>query len=1065
MRVTKLFSICIMILLLIMSQSAAVFASTNQEPQKSNPSSDYMNPDLPIPDRVRSLLSQMTLEEKVGQMTQINVTRLMGDGAWDQGDLNEATLKKVLVDNHAGSILSGGGASPIPNNAEEWAKMTNKVQKYAIEHTRLHIPIIYGVDAVHGHNNVMGATIFPHNIGMGATWDTELAKKTAASTSKAVEATGINWNFAPVLDVARDIRWGRYYEAYSEDPLLVTELGNAAIQGIQQDEEKGTLQMAASAKHFLGYSASETGHDRTPADISTRTLRNTFLPPFKRAVKNDVATIMVNSSSVNGIPVHSSHYLLTDLLRKQLGYKGVVVSDWQDIQYLVDEYHIADTYKEAIKISINAGVDMSMVPIEAEPFTSNLIDLVKEGKVSEKRINEAVSRILTLKFKLGLFEEPYVDASQAIEKVNNQDRDLAYQAAAESLTLLKNENQTLPLDKNIDSLYVTGPSANSVENQMGGWTIGWQGIPENSDELPPAVTVLEGIKKTVSSNTRVTFDEGKDLQKARQSAENADAVVIVVGEKPYAEGEGDTETGQLPEAQQELFQAVQKSGTPVIVVTVAGRPLIMNDIVKNTNAFLMAYLPGTEGGSAIADTLFGNYNPSGELAVSWPKRIGDVPMNYMQYPGPNGGESSDYDPLFAFGAGLSYTTFDYSNLNVSDHVNKEGNVKVQVDVTNSGSRAGEEVVQAYTDNAADYVLTPPKKLQGFKRVSLDPGETKTVQLDFPASQLSVITGDVLGNSERFVYPGEYTLMSGDQTAAFTVDPEKDEPQINKRLAGKDRYQTAIEISQEGWDKAENVIIARGDNFADALSGSPLAYKLDAPILLTKTDRLLPEVKEEIKRLGAEHAIVLGGPNAVSSYAEYQVEGLGVNVDRVKGKDRYGTAAHIAARLDGHPDKAIVANGNKFPDALSAAPYAAKHGFPILLTKSNKLPKSTKEALQEVPKTVVVGGDSVVNGDVFSQLPEAERYNGKNRYETSAVIAQELESSADAAFVSTGSKFADALTGSVLAAKRNGVSLLVEENQVPKEVKKAYQNLNIEHLYILGGPNAVSERVRQELWQD
>lgn len=785
MRWSRIIGILFMALVLMLSQGFSSFAENNSKPGKPDKPGKhekkpkYMDPDFPVDKRVKDLLKKMTLEEKVGQMTQINVTRIMGEGAWDRGDLNQEWLKKVLKENHVGSILSGGGAAPIPNTAEQWAKMTNEIKRYAIENSRLHIPIIYGVDAVHGHNNVMRATIFPHNIGLGATWNPELVKQTAQSTTEAVEATGINWNFSPVLDVARDLRWGRYYETYSEDPLLVSKLGNAAIKGIQGGDSE-SLGMAASAKHFLGYSAPTTGHDRTAADMSMRTLRDVFLPPFKKAIENDVATIMVNSASVNGIPVHASQYLLTDLLRKQLGYEGVVVSDWQDIQYLVDRYHIADSYKEAIKISINAGVDMSMVPINPEPFTTNLVELVKEKKVSKKRIDQAVSRILTLKFKLGLFEDPYVDPSKADDIVNNADRELAYQAAAESLTLLKNKENLLPLDKDVNNIVVTGPSADSVRNQMGGWTIGWQGIVEGSEDLPPAVTVLEGIQNEVSDSTEVTYVSGENPEEAAAAAENADVSVVVVGEGPYAEGDGDTETAALPAPQQELFTAVKESGTPTVVVTMAGRPLMMTDVVEATDAFMMAYLPGTEGGSAIADVLFGDYNPSGELAVSWPKRIGDMPMYYTYLPGPNGGESSGYDPLFSFGSGLSYTKFQYNELQVSKEVKAGGIIKVSVDVTNAGEMAGDEIVQVYANNAADYVITPSKKLQGFQRVSLEPGETKTVTVEFPASQLGVVTGDVLGNGPRVVQSGEYEVIVGeDHKASFTIKGEQHPKKLKK----------------------------------------------------------------------------------------------------------------------------------------------------------------------------------------------------------------------------------------------------------------------------------------------
>ena len=772
---TKFFRFPIIALLLVslilpyVRQDGAAYAKKSDKPL-------YLNPEVPIEQRVKDLLQRMTLEEKVGQMTQIDVTRLMGTNEWDRGPLNPEWMKKIFVDNHVGSILSGGGAAPVPNNPEEWAKLTNDIQKYAMEHSRLHIPIIYGVDAVHGHNNVLGATIFPHNIGLANAWDPELVEKLSASTAKSVRATGIHWNFAPVADIGRDIRWGRFYETFGEDPYLASKLSAAAVKGLQGKKLSDQESVAATGKHFVGYSQPLNGQDRSPADLSLRTLREIFYPSFQAQIESGVKTIMINSGSINGIPVHASKYLLTDVLRKEMGFKGVVVSDWEDMMKLHTVHKVAPSYKDAIRMSINAGVDMSMVPHDADNFTKNLIELVKEGKISIKRINQAVSRILTLKFELGLFENPYVDPKKAAEIINDSDRQLALQAARETMTLLKNEGNVLPLKKDVKSILVTGPSADNVANQMGGWTIGWQGAT-NPNELPPAVTILEGIKGAVSNNTVVKYVPGvpdekdeKDPSKVKAAIDEAvkaalqsDVVIAVVGEKPYAEGEGNTETAELPAAQRQLIQALNETGKDVILVLVAGRPLMITDLVESTPAVLMAYLPGTEGGKAVADVLFGDYNPSGKLASTWPKSIGQVPIFYNHKPG------TKYEPLFPFGYGLSYTTYEYKNLQVTNIISKKGEAKVSVDVTNTGKVAGDEIVQLYVNQEYRSVLTPVKQLAGFKRIHLNPGETKTVTFNLPASQLAIIPGDIIGTERPVVESGTYKVMVGNLTKTFKIE--------------------------------------------------------------------------------------------------------------------------------------------------------------------------------------------------------------------------------------------------------------------------------------------------------
>ena len=620
--------------LIIVTAATLAFA---QEP--------YKDASQPVETRVADLLSRLTLAEKVGQMTQIDVASMMGEGEWDRGPLNEAQLKNVFEKNQVGSIISGGGAAPVPNTPKAWAEMTNQLQDAALKYSRLGIPMIYGIDAVHGHNNVLGATIYPHNVGLGATWNPALVEEVTARVAKDLRAVGTPWTFAPVADVARDARWGRFYESFGESPLLASELVAASVRGFEASGK-----VAATVKHFAGYGESLVGFDRSPALLDLRTLRTVHLPSFAAGITAGAQAMMVNSGSVNGVPVHASPYLLQHVARKQLGFGGVFVSDWEDILKLVTVHRVAKDFKEAVAMSINAGVDMYMVPHDADTFTSTLTKLVNEGTVPQARIDDAVGRILELKFKLGLFENPYTDAEAADAVVTEKDRSLAKRSALESITLL--ERGSLPFDEKVKNIFVVGPSADSIENQMGGWTVGWQGI-DNPSETPPGLTVLKALKKAAPKNVTVSHTpEYQNTEAVGAAAVKADVAVVVVGETPYAEGEGNSSTLAFPDEQLRLLRTLVETDTPVVVVLLAGRPLIFpEDIWLGLDSLMMAYLPGSEGGTAVADVLFGKANPSGKLPFSWPKHTGQLPLTYDVLPG------SPYDPLYPFGYGLSYTRF------------------------------------------------------------------------------------------------------------------------------------------------------------------------------------------------------------------------------------------------------------------------------------------------------------------------------------------------------------------------------------------------------------------------
>jgi beta-glucosidase len=724
----------------------------------------YLNPAIPTQYRVNDLLRRMTPAEKVGQMAQIRVGKLRGDCNNANGPLVASCEQQVLVDAHVGSILSGGGDYPVDNTAKGWAQITNGIQHYALDNNRLKIPVLYGADGVHGDNNLVTATMFPQQIGVGATWDTALAEKMGESTSATMRATGVFWDFAPVSDISRDTRWGRYYETLSEDPTLAGALAGSLVKGLQSYNGKGaTAKLAATAKHFAGYSAPINGHDRVPAQIPVRELQDVFLPAFQPQIDAGVLTAMANSGAVNGIPVHASKFMLTTELRQRMGFSGVTVSDWSDMASLVTKYHAAPDYPTAIAMSVNAGVDMAMEPSNAAGYTQALIDDVRNGLISQHRIDEAVSRILKLKFDLGLFDKPFVDENAADGIVNGAGIDLARQAATESTVLLRNDNKTLPLSTGVHKIVVAGDSADNPAQQFGGWTVNWQGLDPNGP-VPPVVTALQGIKEAVPNATVV----GATDQTAVAQAADADAVVVVLGEKAGAEGTNDKENPALTAAQQSLVDSLKATGKPVVVVLMTGRPLVLGS-VATAPTLLQTWLPGSEGGHALADILFGKANPSGKLAVSWPKTLGDIPMSYDQLPGTNGGPSSNYDPLFPFGFGLSYTTFSTATPTVSAAtVRGDGKETVSVAVTNTGTVAGSTVVPVYVHQPVSPVLVPDKRLVGFTRVDLKPGETKTVQVTFNVSQLGVTTGDVDAAGRREVEKGAYAVVVGTAQAPFTV---------------------------------------------------------------------------------------------------------------------------------------------------------------------------------------------------------------------------------------------------------------------------------------------------------
>jgi beta-glucosidase len=758
----------------------------------------YLNPRLPVRTRVADLLGRMTLPEKIGQMVQIEATQVTDktSSCTSTGGFNmpnPACEQKIFVSDHVGSILAGGtdvppdttGKGGAGNTGLDWANEYNTMQSYAMQHSRLHIPVIFGVDAVHGFGHPWQAPLFPQSIGMGATWDPAAARTGGQVTANALRATGWNWDFAPVQDLARDNRWGRYYETWAEEPALSAAMGGAFVRGLQSISGRG-LNVTATVKHFAGYSESINGHDRVQAELPIRYLQDTFLPSYAGAVRAGAGTVMVDSGSVNGIPATASRFLLTTELRDRLGFKGVVISDYGDVPALASTYHMASDLAGAAALAINAGVDVSMLPFNADQWQTAVQQDVASHAISVARINQAVSRILTLKFQLGLFNHPMVDASKADAAVQ-AGRGATLRAARESITLLRNSGNALPLSP-ASKLVVTGPNADNMAYQLGGWSVSWQGVYTSGHVccegppgmIPPGTTVLKGLQ---GEDPNVTYATNKATAVA--DAASADAVVVAVGEKAYAEGLGDNPQPQLTPDQQSLVSALEATGKPVIVVVIAGRPIGLGP-AEQASAVLMAYQGSTEAGRAVADVIFGKVDPSGKLPVTWPSDaaapggdfqttapspLGDEPKFFDQLAYTGSGQGSGYNPLYPFGYGLSYTTFGVTGLSATSSVSRTGTVTATFTVSNTGSRAGTDVVPVYVHQPVSPVLVPDQRLVGFTRVTLNPGQVKTVRVTFPVSELAVTPGDINGTSSPQVELGGYQVQIGTPaslTADFTI---------------------------------------------------------------------------------------------------------------------------------------------------------------------------------------------------------------------------------------------------------------------------------------------------------
>ena len=723
---------------------------------------------------IDSLLSTMTLEAKVGEMTQLTLGAIEV-GEWKELEepqrLDTAKAHAALVDFQVGSILNCGNHAHTP---EKWHEFIHGIQAFAAK-KESGVPVLYGVDAIHGPTYTSGGVLGPQQIGLAATWNEALVKKNAAATAQQVAACGIPWNFSPVLDMGRDPRWPRFWETFGEDPLLTSRMGVAMVDGYQNSG----VPFAATLKHFFGYGFTLSGKDRTPGWIPERELREYFLPSFQAAIEAGAMTVMVNSGELNGIPVHANRYLLTDLLRGELGFDGVVVTDWEDVKYLMDRHKVAADYKEATRLAVEAGIDMSMVPLDFE-FTKSLLELVREGSVSEARIDESVRRILRLKQKLGLFESGGLPRPLSEYPEATQFEGPAARAALESITLLKNRgnhavythNPVLPIG-GTGTIFLTGPTAHSLNALNGGWTGTWQGT-DTTYNTPGRPHLADAMKDQFGS-TRIAdeplpmnfaeVDIARVVQRVRQT--RPECVVVALGEMPYTELVGNDEDLSLYANQKALVRALYKTGVPLVGVFIEGRPRTFDDIEPLMDAIVMAYLPGDYGAQAIAQVLDGSYNPSGRLPFTWPRH----PSSHTTYDHKHTERidadfsGNGFNPQYEFGSGLSYSEVLTKAVSTDRTVYRMGDtVHVEVTLENKGDRTTNELVLLFSQDRVASITPSVDRLEDFTRSFVGAGETVQVEFELPISELSFINADL----KRVVEPGAFGIRVNNQSTEIKI---------------------------------------------------------------------------------------------------------------------------------------------------------------------------------------------------------------------------------------------------------------------------------------------------------
>jgi beta-glucosidase len=720
------------VLALLVLVNAFIASSSSQSTQRND-----------VESRINALLAKMTLAEKLGQLQQLD-----GEANGNARPEHIELTRKGLL----GSTLNVRGV-----------QRSNQLQRVAVEESRLKIPLIFGFDVIHGYR-----TIFPIPLGESASWDPKVVEKGAAVAAAEARAAGVHWTFAPMVDIARDARWGRIAEGAGEDPFLGTVMASARVRGFQGTDFSATDKVVACAKHWVAYGAAEGGRDYNTTEMSENTLRSIYFPPFKAAVDAGVGTFMSAFNDLNGVPTSANRFTLTQVLRNEWKFNGFVVSDYTSVLELINHGVAADG-KDAAQQALNAGVDMEMV---SRLFNQHGPDLLKERKLTQPAIDEAVRRILRIKFRLGLFERPYADEARERATIMSPAHVAAARsAAARSMVLLKNDGGLLPLKKDTKSIAVIGPLADSKVDMIGSWS--------GDGKAEDAVTLLAGIK-AAAPGAKITYEKGCDVngdsadgfQTAVRTARSAEVIVVAVGESADMSGEAASRASlDLPGRQQDLLKALQQTGKPMVVVLMNGRPLTISWLANNAGAILETWFSGTQGGNAIADVLFGDVNPSGKLPVTFPRSVGQVPLYYNHMntgrpPVEKEKYTSKYldlpwTPLYPFGFGLSYTQFRISNLQLSStSIRRDRQVTASVDVENVGQRAGDEVIQLYIRDIAASVTRPVKELKGFQRVTLQAGEKRRIEFVLGHEHLGFYNRDM----KFVVEPGEFKVMVGSNSA-------------------------------------------------------------------------------------------------------------------------------------------------------------------------------------------------------------------------------------------------------------------------------------------------------------
>lgn len=710
--------------------------------------------------KIDSIISLMTLEEKAGQLNQLSSGLGMGP-VIGQEDLD--AQKKLVREGKVGSLFNAVGAD-----------LTRDLQKVAVEESRLRIPLIFGLDIIHGYK-----TTFPIPLAEASSWDPKVVELSASIAAKEASASGLHWTFAPMVDIARDPRWGRIAEGSGEDPFLGSILAAARVKGFQGNL-KDINNIVACTKHYAAYGGAEGGRDYNTVDMSERTLKEIYLPPYKATIDAGVRTFMCSFNELDGIPSSANHWLLTDVLRNEWKFNGMVVSDWNSVGELISHGVAADLSQAAV-LGLNAGVDMDM---ESRAYIGNVVQLVNDKKLSLTVVDEAVRRILRIKFEYGLFDNPYRNSDkkrEALDVLSKENKEAALNVARKSIVLLKNEKQLLPLKKDLKTIAVIGPLADNQRDLLGSWFC----MGEESN----VVSILSGIKNKISSSTEIIYAKGcdvkendkKDFNEAIDAAKQSDVVILALGEKGEMSGEAESRsTLDLPGVQEELAKEIYKTGKPVVVILMNGRPLSISWIAENIPAVVEGWFLGIQAGNALADVLFGDYNPGGKLPVTFPRTVGQVPIHYNHKntgrPANNEVKwNSKYNdlplgPLYPFGFGLSYTTFEYSKPVLSStKIKADDKLKVTIEVRNTGNYDGEEVVQLYIRDMVASVTRPVKELKGFQKVFIKKGESKTVEFQIAKNELSFYDKDMKWTAE----PGTFKVFVGTnsedvQEASFEV---------------------------------------------------------------------------------------------------------------------------------------------------------------------------------------------------------------------------------------------------------------------------------------------------------